>query len=54
MKVDFTYDRKKDMTDVFLWKGMVIVDRMVIPGEMSDYSRKKIAKELIRKYEAKK
>ena len=52
-KVEFTYNKRRDMTEIFLWSGMQIIDRLEMPGLLSSYTKRKIREELIKKAEEK-
>lgn len=45
-RIEFLYDSKKDMTNIYVWKGTQIVDRLEMPGNISSYQKKKIREEL--------
>jgi len=46
-RIEFLYDKHKDITQIFVWKGQQLIDRLEMPGILSNYQRKKIRKELI-------
>lgn len=45
-RIEFLYDKRRDMTQIFVWRGEQIVDKKEMPGIMSSYSKSKVRKEL--------
>ena len=49
-KIEFLYDKKKDITNIFSWLGMQLKDSRTVPGSLTkeeqDKLSKKITKEL--------
>jgi hypothetical protein len=48
-RIEFVYNKSKDITQIFVWSGMRIVDKLEMPGLLSSYQKKKIREELIKK-----
>ena len=46
IRIEFLWDKNKDITQIFVWNGQQIIDRLEMPGTLSSYQRKKIRKEL--------
>lgn len=51
IKVEFLWDKIGKNTNIFIWEGIQIIDKMSIPEKLSHYIRKKMKKDLIKKYE---
>jgi len=47
-RVEFLYDRKLDSTEIFIWDGMKIIDRRVVPGQTTPLIEKKIKEEIMK------
>ncbi len=45
-RIEFVYNKQKDTTDIYVWSGSQIIDRLEMPGILSSYQRKKVRKEL--------
>ncbi len=52
MKVEYWYNKQKDITEIMIWEKMRIIDRMELPGIVSERSRKKITEEILKKVKA--
>lgn len=49
-RIEFTYVKQRDMTYIYIWKGMTLIDQLEMPGIMSPYSKKKVREGLVEKY----
>jgi len=45
-KIEFKYDRNKDMTNIYIYQDGELADIRNIPGMISSYMKTKIRKEL--------
>jgi hypothetical protein len=45
-RIEFIYDSKKDKTQIFVWVGQQIIDKLEMNGLLSSNQKKKIQKEL--------
>ena len=50
-RIEFLYDKQKDTTNIFVWLGMQIIDKLEMPGILSSYQKRKIRKELLEREE---
>jgi hypothetical protein len=46
-RIEFLYDKQKDMTNIYVWSGQQIIDKLEMPGMMSAYQKTKVRKELV-------
>ncbi len=46
-RIEFIYDRNKDMTQIFIWNGMSLIDKREMPGILSSYTKRKLREEII-------
>lgn len=49
MRIEFYKNPVKDETSIFIWEGMLVVDKYIMPGEMSKASREKFKETYIKK-----
>ena len=45
-RIEFIYNPKKDKTQIFIWAGQQIIDKLEMNGLLSLNQKKKIQKEL--------
>lgn len=50
VRTEFTYDKYKDETTIFIWKQMRILDKRTMPGQLSSYLKKKIRESIQKEY----
>ena len=46
MKIEFLYDKKKDITSIYIWKSMSLIEIRTMPNDLTEYQKKKITKEI--------
>ncbi len=46
-KIEFIFNPSKNITEIYVRSGSVLVDILTMPGSLSWYQRKKIRRELI-------
>ncbi len=51
VRIEFAYNRQKDLTSIQTWFGRRLLDIKEMPGILSSYQKKKIRKELIQEEE---
>jgi hypothetical protein len=52
MRTEYLYNPQMDTTTVYLWKGTVLVDKDIYPGELSSKEKKLISTKLLKKHSA--
>ena len=40
-RLEFLYDKRTDMTTIYIWQGTHLIDKLEMPGQMTSYSKKK-------------
>jgi hypothetical protein len=45
-RIEFVYDSKRNITQIFVWLGFKIVDKFEEDGELNNYQKKKIRKKI--------
>ena len=53
VRIEYAFDKSKDETRIFVWKGMQVIDQRTMPGDLSAYIRKKIREEIQKEYQNK-
>lgn len=53
VRIEYTFDKAKDETRIFIWKGMQVIDQRTMSGDLSSYIRKKIREEIQKEYDKK-
>jgi len=51
IRIEFLYDNIKEITQIFIWDGSQIIDKMEIPEKLNHNIRKEMKKELLEKYQ---
>ena len=46
MKIEYIYNNKTDLTTVYIWKSMKLLDIRAIEGTVSPEDQKRISKEI--------
>ena len=46
MKIEFIYNNKIELTTVYIWRGMELIDVRAIEGTVSKEDQKRITKEI--------
>jgi hypothetical protein len=50
-KIEFLYNKSKDMTEIYVWNGLQLIDKLEMPGILSSYQKKKVKAELLERQE---
>ena len=50
IRVEFVWNPEDNITDIYVWKGMRIIDKKQLPDKLSWYMKKKIKKEIQQEY----
>lgn len=50
IRTEFVYNPETNITDIYIWKGMRIIDKKQLPDKLSWYMQKKIKKEIQQEY----
>jgi len=53
MRVEYTYNKQKDITDVFIWKYLVLLEVREVEGELDTYEKKKMTTEIKQELDSK-
>ena len=47
-KIEFLYDGRHDITNIYIWLGMSLKDSRTLPGQLTKYTKEKVQKEILK------
>lgn len=51
IRVEFLYDRTKNITSCYAWNGMELLDTLKMNGTLSAFTKEKVLQEMSKKHE---